>query len=187
MECTICYEAIGVARTTLECAHAFHPRCLTHWFSSQLGQDRKESCPCCRYEASDLERLPLCETAADSDAEDAEDAVEAEKARQRWDVRRSEMAPAELEAFAIRKIMATIRGFWARRTYYILLASDVKRKRSERIMFDHAVSVIRATARIKLYLQSASMTRSEWKAAIATRIQFWGRRCLLRKKKKVMP
>jgi hypothetical protein len=129
----------------------------------------------------------MCEQAADSDAEDAEDAAEAEKVQQRWAVRRSEMAPAELEAFAIRKIMATIRGFWARRTYYILLAADVKRKRSERIMFDHAISVIRANARTRLYLESASMTRSEWKAAIATRIQFWGRRCMLFKKKKVTP
>jgi hypothetical protein len=72
MECAICFDPIGVARTTLSCAHTFHLRCISAWFYQQnmgcelnpedytAGQTAS-SCPCCRTKPpSTLDDIP-CE------------------------------------------------------------------------------------------------------------------------------
>jgi hypothetical protein len=59
MECAICFDAIGAARVTLGCNHAFHINCIVGWFYQQnmnceleeedYAADRTaSSCPCCR-------------------------------------------------------------------------------------------------------------------------------------------
>jgi hypothetical protein len=70
MDCAICFEAIGGARTTLACAHTFHINCIVGWFYQQnlngeLGPEEYEagqtssSCPCCRaVPANPLDDIP---------------------------------------------------------------------------------------------------------------------------------
>jgi hypothetical protein len=59
MECAICFEAIGAARVTLGCNHAFHINCVIGWFYQQnmnceleeedyVAGRTASSCPCCR-------------------------------------------------------------------------------------------------------------------------------------------
>jgi hypothetical protein len=59
-ECPICFEAIsqetGVVK--MACKHSFHFSCLGAWFSTQFVNGQRESCPCCRHEASEKEALP---------------------------------------------------------------------------------------------------------------------------------
>jgi Ring finger domain len=53
MDCPICYEELGVARTTMSCSHSFHFRCLSNWFVTK----HTGSCPICRKKAAKLEDL----------------------------------------------------------------------------------------------------------------------------------
>jgi hypothetical protein len=68
MECPICFEAItedtGVVK--MACKHSFHFCCLGTWFSHQFVNKQKESCPCCRHEAGEKERLPRVEISSSS-------------------------------------------------------------------------------------------------------------------------
>jgi len=176
MECCICFEEITVARTIMSCSHTFHLRCLTHWFSAQLGQEMKESCPYCRSEATYLERLPL--PAPDGEEHSEEVPVPVGQATlmlsptaQRWKNLHETLSPVELQTYAISKIVANIRGLWARTSYYIMIGADVKRKRSMRLVKEHTSSMARAAARIKLHLAAAGLSRSEWKSSVATKIQ----------------
>jgi len=53
MDCPICYDAINTASgiTTLACSHSYHLKCITQWFHQH------ETCPCCRKEAGEYEKL----------------------------------------------------------------------------------------------------------------------------------
>ena len=69
MSCPICMEAI-LARVTGEtqtsCGHSFHFQCLVAWMSAGT----RKTCPVCRAEPSEKERIVL-EEPMDSDDEDA--------------------------------------------------------------------------------------------------------------------
>jgi hypothetical protein len=56
----------------MACTHSFHFACLVKWFGSQADKDIHESCPCCRHEATEHERLP------EGDAEESEEDSEEE-------------------------------------------------------------------------------------------------------------
>jgi len=75
IECPICFGEINQAATgitTLSCSHSFHFNCLTKWFYAQPGEE--QTCPCCRHEAGELERLPMQdEVPEDSDDEEADE------------------------------------------------------------------------------------------------------------------
>ncbi len=62
MECSICFSDITKATglTTLSCSHSFHLGCIGRWIL------KNESCPLCRHELGDNERI----------AEDDPDATE---------------------------------------------------------------------------------------------------------------
>jgi len=76
-ECAICYDPItretGIVK--MACNHSFHFCCLGGWFSTQFVNKQKETCPCCRYEASEKESLP----------KRAEDALNRSFEDLRWD------------------------------------------------------------------------------------------------------
>jgi hypothetical protein len=52
-ECPICYDAItsDTGSTRLSCSHSFHLKCIANWII------KSETCPCCRKEVSDHEKL----------------------------------------------------------------------------------------------------------------------------------
>jgi hypothetical protein len=70
MDCAICFEPIGAARTTLGCTHTFHISCIVGWYYQQnlngeLGPEEYDagqtssSCPCCRTApATPLDDIP---------------------------------------------------------------------------------------------------------------------------------
>ena len=81
MDCAICFDAITAqtGSTTMACSHSFHFGCLVKWFGSQADKDLHESCPCCRHEATEHERLPEGEpeeSDEESDEESEEDSDE---------------------------------------------------------------------------------------------------------------
>lgn len=53
-DCAICYSEIckesGI--TTLSCSHSFHLGCIATWIM------KSETCPCCRSEVSEFEKMP---------------------------------------------------------------------------------------------------------------------------------
>ena len=55
-DCSICYESITAAtgKSVMSCGHEFHLRCLVQWLQQPSGAG---SCPCCRREPGDLERV----------------------------------------------------------------------------------------------------------------------------------
>jgi hypothetical protein len=53
MDCPICHDAINADSgiTTLACSHSYHLKCITRWISEH------ETCPCCRKEVGDYEKI----------------------------------------------------------------------------------------------------------------------------------
>jgi len=53
MDCPICHDAINADSgiTTLACSHSYHLKCITRWISEN------ETCPCCRKEVGDYEKI----------------------------------------------------------------------------------------------------------------------------------
>lgn len=60
MECSICYDEINssTGKVELSCAHPFHFSCIAKWFDKQRLQESCESCPLCRNESNDFQKMP---------------------------------------------------------------------------------------------------------------------------------
>jgi hypothetical protein len=72
--CPICYTDITeeTGHVVLSCSHKFHLGCITKWFYSV----EVETCPCCRKETSEKEKMPLAsEEEASAEEEDDNDYV----------------------------------------------------------------------------------------------------------------
>jgi hypothetical protein len=51
VECAICYVTMyDTNEKILGCKHAFHKKCISHWFGTQQTQGVARSCPMCRQE-----------------------------------------------------------------------------------------------------------------------------------------
>lgn len=52
-DCPICYDKITIQTgvCTLNCSHSYHLRCIVKWISTN------ESCPCCRNEINQYEKI----------------------------------------------------------------------------------------------------------------------------------
>ena len=59
MDCPICFKGIheNTGKTVLSCGHVFHVRCIGVWFGHQIRSAVAETCPNCRHQASDLEKM----------------------------------------------------------------------------------------------------------------------------------
>ena len=59
MDCVICNEAItaSTGKVDLSCSHSFHFSCLTSWFATQNGNEHTQSCPYCRHESNEHEKM----------------------------------------------------------------------------------------------------------------------------------
>ena len=60
MECSICYSEINkdTGNVELSCSHHFHFSCLVKWFDKQRLGGSCETCPLCRHESSEFEKMP---------------------------------------------------------------------------------------------------------------------------------
>jgi len=59
----------ATGHSVLACSHSYHISCLTNWFSTQVDQDVKESCPTCRHVATEKEALPVTDGESESESE----------------------------------------------------------------------------------------------------------------------
>ena len=69
MQCPVCFEDITSesGKAELSCSHTFHIKCLSKWFS------KKTTCPCCRHEANDTEKMHESEPESESESESESD------------------------------------------------------------------------------------------------------------------
>jgi hypothetical protein len=67
LECSICCDEIGCARATLSCNHTFHLGCIGRWIL------KNETCPMCRGEMEDKERIQ--EDEEEDEEEEEEESV----------------------------------------------------------------------------------------------------------------
>lgn len=174
MECSICYEAITdiTGQTTLGCSHNFHFRCIVKWFDSQVDNNLKESCPCCRHEATEHEQLPYDYP---MDYEDVEEdnarAGREERAHAKFLWLKAIKSKEELEAYAASKIAAMLRGHWAYRLYCstrdALLDYRLRKTKLKRSADDFVASKYI----LRFYRLSTGMTRGELITYAAKKIQ----------------
>lgn len=59
MDCSICLEKIRKGRAELSCKHKYHLRCIVQWMTSQSVEYETNTCPLCRTETLDYEKIPL--------------------------------------------------------------------------------------------------------------------------------
>lgn len=71
-DCVICFSPISTetGRSVFSCGHQFHYSCITRWMCSQLDEEVAESCPCCRKQVGDYEKIPNSLLATEFDADD---------------------------------------------------------------------------------------------------------------------
>ena len=60
MECSICYNEINkeTGKVDLSCSHPFHFSCLVKWFDKQRMAGSSETCPLCRHDVTEFEKMP---------------------------------------------------------------------------------------------------------------------------------
>ena len=87
MECPICYDEINAQTgvVTTSCGHSYHFSCISHWYAKQ----EVASCPCCRKEPGEKEKMPEIQY-EDEEGSDDEEEEEFEEV---------EFTRAELDAF----------------------------------------------------------------------------------------
>lgn len=75
MDCSICFDQINAetGKVVLSCSHTFHLKCITRWFYEQ----EVETCPYCRRETCEMEKMPL-ETDFERNDQDDQDEDDAE-------------------------------------------------------------------------------------------------------------
>jgi len=185
MNCSICYEAITTAtgKVELSCSHTFHFKCLASWFM------KKETCPYCRHEAVDEEKMPSNDdesyqyAAHVSDLElqspygayisefELERAATRERAAHHIMVIRYTLSKREFENYAATRINALARGFMARSItkIYKVVLTYIK---SDIIEIEEAKkSLIKQQARKKIYSIGINISRPAWKNKLAQKIQ----------------
>lgn len=188
MDCSICYDEITSAtgKVELSCAHTFHFSCLTKWFGTQASNGNTQSCPCCRHESNDHEKMPESSEAEDDETDEYEseseegDVIEQnpidqaaadERAKMRFAKWKSEMTKEAFEAFAASRIAALFRGNCAR--YKV---NEIKAIRDE--LCDNTISALKLRRLIRIdkkalvfNMKSLTMSHTAWRNYVASIIQ----------------
>lgn len=88
MECPICYDDINAQTgvVTTSCGHSYHFSCISQWYAKQ----EVASCPCCRKEPGEKEKMPQIQYEDEEGSDEEEDEEEFEEV---------EFTRAELDAF----------------------------------------------------------------------------------------
>lgn len=208
MDCSICYDAITAAtgKVDLSCSHTFHFSCLTTWFTAQQDKELSQSCPCCRHESNEHEKMPAAATADDESDEESdeesddesdddeyesmseEEAIYLAAARERASMRfakmKSEMTKEAFEAYAASKIAALYRGRCARYMVGdILEIRSCVRSRVAAAIQKREASRLMKNA-LSFNMKSLTMSHSAWRHHVASIIQkSWRAKVLADKKR----
>lgn len=212
MDCSICYDEITSAtgKVELSCAHTFHFSCLTKWFGTQASNGNTQSCPCCRHESNDHEKMPDPIAVIEDDEDDDDDETEEydddsqdgdviernfidridqaaadERAKMRFAKWKSEMTKDAFEAFAASRIASLFRGHCAR--YKVREIKDIRRVLRQNTM---AVLQWGMTKRmdkraLAFNMKAFTMSHAAWRNYVASIIQAAWRAKLQKDKAKV--
>jgi len=183
MECSICFENITkeTGKAELSCSHTFHLKCLSNWFS------KNENCPCCRHAANDMEKMGLLEPVegdeytdtdddyTDDDTDDEDDDIELNAARERarysFRLKRWDMTKDELEAYAVTRIAALVRGHQSRKVLFELKFLKQREVETMNDIIEFQKDLISIERGMVFYKKLASMSYSQRRAFAATKIQ----------------
>jgi hypothetical protein len=175
MECSICYENITkeTGKAELSCSHSFHLVCLSKWFI------KNESCPCCRHEANETEKMAPMVEEEESDEDEDEDEVEdyaeiiesRERAEHMFRLKRWDMTKAEFEAYAATRISALVRGHQSRQFFFEMKCWKEDERNAKASAEQAEKDFKKAKAAQTFYKKVASMTLPKWKTFAATMIQ----------------
>ena len=201
MDCSICHDPINqtTGKVEISCSHVFHYKCITSWYNSQKTSDKTESCPCCRYEVPEIQKLPdsITRTSSISSGElevfdsrvaslDIYSAAAAERAKHKFTVMKKSLTTYQLQAYAATVISSAWRGHWvslkywkykcaesrfARIQYNINNARDYI-KRQESLGRKHIATMV-------VNVSGCAMPMVPWKNMVITKIQkvYRGYRC----------
>jgi hypothetical protein len=194
MECAICYDPITAAtgKVELSCSHPFHFSCLTSWFATQSGNDLQQSCPCCRHESNEHEKMPISGAIKSDDDEDSYEsddsaseelteqesidlAAAQERALFRFAKLKKELSEEAFKAYAASRISALFRGRCAR--YKVHDIKDIKREISERFgeIMKRKNHLRLDKKALAFNMKSLTMSHSAWRNQTASMIQVWWR------------
>jgi len=209
--CSICFEEItsSTGKVELACKHAFHYRCLTSWFYSQVNSNASETCPYCRREVSDIEQLPgesegKSNADAESDSSDSSDLnsdwalefyrsvsmnVRISAAQEKFAKLRESVSEDEFKNLVIIKIQSVARRYLVlllkKRMYALHLSLDAlkeSRRKKERQINRLTPRIMKETIQARNSIDIFLMGISKWKNLSASKIQVFWRGCLLRKR-----
>ena len=191
MECAICYDGISTAtgKVELSCSHSFHFSCLTHWFKTQAHNELEESCPCCRHESNEYEKMPNTAVVADEDEDEDEDeeveelseqesidlAAAKERAAFRIAKLKKDLSKEAFEDYASSKISALFRGYCAR--YKVNEIKDIKAN-----IMEETFTIIKTKQAqrfdkkaLVFTMKSLTMSHTAWRNHSSSIIQKWWR------------
>ena len=191
MDCAICYDGINAAtgKVELSCSHSFHFSCLTHWFKTQTRNELEESCPCCRHESNEYEKMPSVAVilAADTDDDDdsasdeltEQESIDLTAAKERAAFRiaklKKDLSKEVFEAYAASKISALFRGYCAR--YKVNEIKDIKAN-----IMEETFTIIKTKQAqrfdkkaLVFTMKSLTMSHTAWRNHSASIIQKWWR------------
>ena len=121
MECSICYNEINAAtgKVELSCSHPFHFSCLAKWFDKQRLGGACESCPLCRHDMTDFEKMPDViveesddDTTVDGDVHDAQQENQLEDTTPQGSIDRMQR-----ESVAVGNVITGPVGVWRKTRY----------------------------------------------------------------------
>lgn len=192
MDCAICYDAITAAtgKVELSCSHVYHFSCLTSWFSSQSGNSIQQSCPCCRHESNEHEKMFTKVDTVDPDDDDYQSDGNS-VSQQMTEQERINLAAAkeraaflflrlknynskeDVESYAASRIAALARGSWARQ-----IARNLRAWKEEKSFMCDLILLNKARLRKSemmshRYMQASMMPLRDWKNLQASIIQKW--------------
>jgi hypothetical protein len=193
MDCAICYDAITAAtgKVELSCSHPFHFSCLTSWFNAQSAKSLEQSCPCCRHESNEHEKMPFSSAIhetddTDDDSYESDDesasqdlteqeeinlAAAQERALFRFAKLKRELSKEDFEAYAASRISALFRGRCVR--YKMNDIKNIKKEITERVC---KLAITKMHLRydkkaLAFNMKGLTMPHTVWRNQVATIIQ----------------
>ena len=114
MDCSICYSEISkeTGKVELSCSHSFHFSCIAKWFDKERLGGMCESCPLCRHNVTEFEKMPdlLME-----EEEEEEDEVNQENIRE--ETREQALERMQRESVAVGNAITGPVGVWRKTRY----------------------------------------------------------------------
>lgn len=125
MECSICYREISATtgKVELSCSHPFHFSCLAKWFGTQKLDGSCESCPLCRHDTTEFEKMPdtLKDDGEDTEAEELEEEQQQHEQEQQGqhenETREQAIDRMQRESVAVGNAFTGPEGIWRKTRY----------------------------------------------------------------------